>query len=107
LKDECKKPNSDAATFVQKLNDYFGHDNDFIPIKNAPNQFGVNHYAGKVKYIVKDFLSTNRDNVSKNIIECLQRSEDNFISDLFLTLPLPNGSYSKYYKIFLPYIYLF
>lgn len=57
--------------------------------------FGINHTSGKVKYSAKNMVVKCRDFLSKNIIECLQKSDDIFISDLFMALPAPNGSFSK------------
>jgi hypothetical protein len=33
------------------------------------------------------------------MIECLQKSDDSFIADLFSFLPLPNGSFSKWVNL--------
>lgn len=95
LKDECKSSEPDEMSFVQKLNEYFGHHNDFVPNKSDPSCFGVNHYSGKVRYHSKDMMIKCKDYMSKNIIECFQKSDDHFISDLFLALPTPTGSFSK------------
>lgn len=57
--------------------------------------FGINHTFGKVKYSAQNMIFKCRDFLSKNIIECLQKSDDVFISDLFVALPAPNGSFSK------------
>lgn len=82
---------------VQKLNEYFGHNSEYITIKNGQKStsFGINHYAGKVKYEAANMLNKCRETLHKSVLECLQRSEDVFISDLFTSVALPNGSYSK------------
>ncbi len=80
---------------MQKLNDYFGHHGDFIQIKNNSSSFGISHFAGKVKYDVYNFLNQSKDFLSKNIIECLQKSDDHFVADLFSNLPSPTGCYSN------------
>ena len=95
LREECKSNSTDDLTVVQKFNEYFGHNNDFIYVKNNPNVFGINHFSGKIKYDGTKLLSKCKDFISKNMIECLQKSDDFFIADLFSFLPLPNGSFSK------------
>jgi myosin heavy subunit len=81
--------------FVQKLNEYFGHNSEFIAIKNSPINFGINHHAGRVKYTGTNILDKCKEFLTKNLIECLQKSEDYFVADLFLSMPTPNGSFSK------------
>jgi chitin synthase len=93
LKDECKS--TDDSPITQKLNEYFGHNSDYIAGKNNAQFFGINHYSGKVRYDEKSLLSKCKDFLSKNMIECLQKSGDHFVSDLFSFMPLPNGSFSN------------
>ncbi|CAF0706559.1 unnamed protein product [Brachionus calyciflorus] len=95
LREECKSNLSDDSEFVQKLNEYFGHNSDYVAFKSNPLNFGINHSAGKVKYNAKSMISKSKDFLSKNIIECLQKSDDTFISDLFVALPSPNGCFSN------------
>ncbi len=97
IKEECKSSDSDDTTCVEKLNEYFHHHADYINYKQqVPTSFGINHYAGKVKYEARNILAKNRDSLCKSVIECMQKSEDNFISDIFMALPAPNGSFSRY-----------
>ena len=95
LRDESKSPYSDDATFVSKLNEYFGYSTEYVPSREHSLQFGVKHFCGDVKYNGHDFLRKNRDILSRNIISCLQESTDNFVEDLFFNLPTPTGSFSK------------
>jgi myosin heavy subunit len=97
LKEECKSQSNgeDDTVFVQKLNDYFGHNTDYIHFKNKPFNFGLNHYTGKTRYNGEEFLTKSKEFLSKNLIDCLQKSEDIFVSDLLTAMPAPNGSFSK------------
>ena len=106
IKEECKLSDSDDTQCVEKLNEYFQHHADFINYKQKhPTSFGISHYAGKVKYESKNILAKNREYLCKSIIECMQKSEDNFIADIFMALPAPNGSFSRYaLKIFSVFI---
>ena len=105
LKDECKTPIDSSSSVIHKLNEYFGHNSDFISSKTSStsnlanggsaNFFGINHFAGKVRYDARGLVSKCKDHLSKNVIECLQKSGDHFVADLFSFMPLPNGSYSN------------
>ena len=98
LKDECKLATDEShALLSQKLAEYFGHHADFMASKNGAGAatFGVQHYAGKVRYEEKGLIVKCKDYLSKNVIECLQKSGDHFVADLFSFMPLPNGSYSN------------
>ena len=110
LKDECKTPiDSSSASVIHKLNEYFGHNSDFVSSRTSSSStsnlatasgpsnhfFGINHFAGKVKYDARGLVSKCKDHLSKNVIECLQKSGDHFVADLFSFMPLPNGSFSN------------
>ena len=95
LKDSCKQSVVDEAAFVQNLKEYFGHHSEFISSKSNALSFGINHFAGKVKYDSSRFLQKSKEAISKNVFECLQKSQDFFIVDLFLGVPMSNGSFAK------------
>ena len=95
LKDACKSAESDDLSVVQKFNEYFGHHSDYVAHKSHPENFSVLHYAAKVKYNGKMILSKSRENLSKETLECLQKSEDSFVVDLFSSIPGTNGNFSK------------
>jgi myosin heavy subunit len=98
LKDESKTFDSDDRKCVDKFNDYFNHNDDFISSSNNkqnPPSFGLVHTHGKIKYNATKILDKFRDYFCKSLAECLQKSDDHFIADLFSTLPSPNGSFSK------------
>lgn len=88
---------------IQKLNEYFGHNSEYIAIKSNAQKstsFGISHYAGKVKYEASNILNKCRETLPKSAIDCLQKSGDVLISDLFASMPLPNGTFSKYLGTF-------
>jgi myosin heavy subunit len=49
----------------------------------ARNCFGVLHYAGEVFYNVRGFLDKNRDALHPDVIEAMQSSKSNIVSDIF------------------------
>lgn len=48
--------------------------------------FSVRHYAGLVKYNVKNFLDKNRDTLRTDLIQLLIESRNSFISAMFQEL---------------------
>jgi len=68
---------------VQNLKEYFGHYSEFIPSRSGGISFGVEHCGGKVKYDARNFVEQAKETISLNVFECLQRSEDHFLADLF------------------------
>ena len=85
MKDSAKSStdNEDNALFVQKLKQYFGHYSQYVPSKTNNVSFSINHVNGKVRYDARNFLDKSKEALSSNIFDCLQRSEDHFIADLF------------------------
>lgn len=101
LKEESKSQYSDDEKCIEKFNEYFTHNPEYVTYKQANSiNFGISHSSGKVKYDATKILTKSRDYLCKSIVECLQKSGDNFVSDLFMTLPAPNGSFSKYKKCY-------
>ena len=95
LKDSCKSIKSDDSSFIQKLNEYFSHHSDYIQNKTNMNSFSINHCYGRVKYNTNKFVSKSREVLTKNVFECLKKSRDTMVADLFTSLPSPDGSFSK------------
>jgi myosin heavy subunit len=95
IKEECRMSNSDDIKCVEKLNEYFHHHSNYITFKQNNLNFGVSHFAGKVRYSAARFLSKNKETLLKTVLECMQKSDDHFVSDMFMALPGPNGSFSK------------
>ena len=94
--------NANNLKVVQKLNEHFGNHREYIIIKSIERNesFGVNHYAGEVKYETTDLLKINafdgdlHMNVLTKVLDCMRKSNDEFVHDLFST-PVPNESFSK------------
>ncbi|CAF4374998.1 unnamed protein product, partial [Adineta steineri] len=55
----------------------------YIKPRGNETAFGIHHYAGKVVYDARGFLEKNRDNLSANLIECMEKSGIELISYLF------------------------
>jgi chitin synthase len=97
LKDACKTAphKGEDALLAQNLKEYFGHYSEFIPSKSGGISFGIDHFSGKVKYDARNLLEQCKESISMNVFDCLQKSQDHFISDLFGVSPLANGSFTE------------
>jgi len=85
LKDSCKVAShkGEDQLLVQNLKEYFGHCSEFIPTRSGEISFGVEHIGGKVKYDARNFVDQAKETIGMNVFECLQKSGDNFVADLF------------------------
>ncbi|KAG5177395.1 myosin I, high molecular weight-Acanthamoeba sp [Tribonema minus] len=62
----------------------------------ARNCFGVLHYAGEVFYNVRGFLDKNRDALHPDVIEAMQSSKSQIVSEIFQEdSKLGRGKYSS------------
>jgi len=97
LKDTSKasSKHGDDALLVQEFKEYFGHYNEYIPSKTGSVGFGINHFNGRVKYDARNFVDQAKEAISLNVFECLQKSQDHFIADLFTGMPMANGSFKN------------
>jgi myosin heavy subunit len=83
LDEESRFPQGCDSSLLVKWNDQFNKHPNYKPDIREDMQFTIKHYAGKVIYDATGFLEKNRDNFSENLKDCLLRSRNEFISDLF------------------------
>lgn len=97
LKDTAKTSSEkeDEILFVQKLKQYFGHYSEFVPSNSSSSGFSIKHSAGKISYSTGHFLERSKEPLSSNLFDCMQKSSDHFILDLFSGSSLPNGSFEN------------
>lgn len=83
LNEECRRPQGNAAAFVQKAL----HENQksHCLLANTMDRvsFGVHHYAGKVLYDADDFVFCNQDRLPTNLKECAARTSNPIISNQY------------------------
>ncbi|XP_064596835.1 myosin-IIIa-like [Liolophura sinensis] len=83
LDEECKFPKSTDSTLVDKLNKNLTKSAYYKKSKHRDLAFTIQHYAGQVRYEAAGFLEKNRDTLSLNLIDILQRSASWIVHDLF------------------------
>ncbi|UJR37230.1 hypothetical protein I4U23_029939 [Adineta vaga] len=83
LDEESRFPKANDESLVQKFHSHCKNHPRYIKPRGNETAFGIHHYAGKVVYDARGLLEKNRDNLSANLIECLEKSGTELISYLF------------------------
>ncbi|CAF3814740.1 unnamed protein product [Rotaria magnacalcarata] len=83
LDEESRFPKANDESLVQKFHSHCKNHVRYIRPRGNETAFGIHHYAGKVVYDARGFLEKNRDNLSANLIECMEKSGIELISYLF------------------------
>lgn len=81
-------------SLAEKMNSSFGKYNYYKASEGANGDFAIQHFAGEVWYNTYSFLEKNRDELGQDLMDCLQDSSDDFISDLFTVKKGPTGTIS-------------
>ncbi|KAL3836166.1 hypothetical protein ACJMK2_021608 [Sinanodonta woodiana] len=81
-------------SFVNLLNTNFGSSEFYTKTKSRQPEFTIKHFAGQVLYTADGFIEKNRDQLNKELKDCLKQSSDDFISDLFSVRKGPTGTIS-------------
>ncbi|XP_015791886.1 unconventional myosin-IXa [Tetranychus urticae] len=88
LDDQCNFPGASNSTVLQKFVNH--HQNN--PLFEVPpcrqSAFVIKHYAGKVKYQIKDFREKNMDLMRPDIVCLLKSSSSAFVRELVGSNPL-------------------
>ncbi|XP_063044943.1 unconventional myosin-IXAa isoform X3 [Engraulis encrasicolus] len=90
LDEECNFPQATNQTLLDKFKrQHEGGSNSYIdfPAVMEP-AFIIRHYAGKVKYRVKDFREKNTDHMRPDIVALLKSSKNAFIGGLIGIYPV-------------------
>ncbi|XP_066523093.1 unconventional myosin-IXAb isoform X2 [Hoplias malabaricus] len=82
LDEECNFPQASNQTLLDKFKrQHEGNSYIEFPAVMEP-AFIIHHYAGKVKYSVKDFREKNTDHMRPDIVALLKSSKNGFICSL-------------------------
>ncbi|XP_048473063.1 unconventional myosin-IXAa isoform X2 [Rhincodon typus] len=82
LDEECNFPQATNQTLLDKFKRQY-EGNNYIEFPAVMEQaFIIKHYAGKVKYQMKDFREKNTDHMRPDIVALLKSSKNAFISSL-------------------------
>jgi myosin heavy subunit len=84
LDEECWFPKATDKSFVEKLTaNHREHPKFIVPEFKSASHFGVMHYAGRVDYLVNDWLMKNTDPLNENVVQYLQTSTDPFVVNIW------------------------
>jgi myosin V len=81
LNEECVRPKGSDVAFVSKVNAVNKNSDAFFIEKSFRNyEFGIRHYAGKVKYDATGFVTKNMDTLPPDLLECAKKSSIGLIA---------------------------
>lgn len=83
LEEECFSIGGSSEAWCKKLIKEHEQHLNFDHIKHKPGFFLVKHFAGPVMYTAEGFMEKNRDQLSADLVQCLQRSLRPFVRERF------------------------
>jgi myosin-5 len=91
LNEECVRPKGNDQDFVQKALAANKNSPCLITNKYDRMSFGVHHYAGKVMYDAKGFVSSNQDTLPTDLEEIGEKCTNEIASKKFEEEPEPSA----------------
>lgn len=89
LDDQCNFPGASNDTVLQKFVNHHKENVLFeVPPSRPAPAFTIKHYAGKVKYQIRDFREKNMDLMRPDIVSVLKVSQMAFVRELVGADPL-------------------
>lgn len=92
LDDQCNFPGASDETVLQKFVNHHDNQTPPNPLFEVPpcrqSAFVIKHYAGKVKYQIRDFREKNMDLMRPDIVALLKGSSSSFVRELVCSDPL-------------------
>ncbi|GFO36528.1 unconventional myosin-ixa, partial [Plakobranchus ocellatus] len=82
LDEECNFPQATDETLLSKFTVHHNHNDHYKVPQLKEGAFSIEHYAGKVKYYVKDFREKNLDLVRPEIVATLKKSSIAFVREI-------------------------
>uniref|UniRef100_A0A672N0X2 Unconventional myosin-VIIa-like n=1 Tax=Sinocyclocheilus grahami TaxID=75366 RepID=A0A672N0X2_SINGR len=84
IDEESTFPKGTDATMLNKMNKEHNGNKLYMSSKsNHGMQFGIKHFAGTVFYDCEGFLEKNRDSLSVDIMELVQKSSNKLLKQIF------------------------
>lgn len=84
IDEESLFPKGNDATMLSKMNNLHNGNKLYIPPKsNHSLHFGIQHFAGAVYYDCKGFLEKNRDALSMDLMNLIQKSSNKLLQQIF------------------------
>jgi len=84
LEEECFSVGGSSEAWHSKVRRQQASHSCFGIILTEPDVFVVTHFAGPVTYTAAGFMEKNRDQLSSDVMSCLQRSSSDFVRQMFL-----------------------
>ncbi|XP_030629434.1 unconventional myosin-IXb [Chanos chanos] len=88
LDEESNLPRATDATVLEKFKQQHQGNAFFVPTQVLEPAFVIRHFAGKVKYQIKDFRAKNTDHMRPDIVALLRSSEWGYLRQLIGTDPV-------------------
>jgi myosin-9 len=88
LDDQCNFPGANNETVLQKFVNHHKNNSLFEIPPCRQSAFVIKHYAGKVKYQIRDFREKNMDLMRPDIVAVLKVSQLAFVRELVGADPL-------------------
>ncbi|XP_023121402.1 unconventional myosin-IXb isoform X2 [Amphiprion ocellaris] len=87
LDQECSLPQATDETFMDKLKQQIQDNPLFVPSQNTEPTFVIQHFAGRVKYHIKDFRKKNTEHMRPEVVSLLRSSGRSFLHHLVASSP--------------------
>ncbi|XP_033506552.2 unconventional myosin-IXb isoform X1 [Epinephelus lanceolatus] len=87
LDEESNLPQATDETLLDKLKQQHQDNLFFVPSSNTEPTFVIQHFAGRVKYHIKDFRQKNTEHMQPEVISLLRSSERAFVHHLVASSP--------------------
>ncbi|XP_076828532.1 unconventional myosin-IXb isoform X2 [Brachyhypopomus gauderio] len=88
LDEESSFPHATDNTLLEKFKREHQKNPFFVPIPVLEPAFVILHYAGKVKYQIKDFRAKNTDHMRPDIVALLRSSKRSYLKQLIGSDPV-------------------
>ncbi|KAM8850087.1 unconventional myosin-IXb isoform 3-T3 [Spinachia spinachia] len=87
LDEESTLPQATDETLLDKLKKQHGGNPLVVPSSHQEPTFIIQHFAGRVKYHIKDFRQKNTEHIRPEVISLLRSSERAFVHHLVASSP--------------------
>ena len=86
LNEECILPRGNDMNWCAKIYKKIAHDKMFTEKNFQKDEFGINHYAGKIRYSAAQIVSKNQDYLPNELITCALSCRNAIINESFAAL---------------------
>uniref|UniRef100_UPI0037E73108 unconventional myosin-IXb isoform X2 n=1 Tax=Semicossyphus pulcher TaxID=241346 RepID=UPI0037E73108 len=87
LNEESNLPQATDETLLDKFKQQHQDSSFLVPSANTESTFVIQHFAGRVKYHIKDFHEKNTEHMRPEVISLLRSSERSFLHHLVASSP--------------------